>query len=223
MGAQAPSSLPKTYGLITGEPRKPEALAKPTPSTQKRWLDLGGGKGFYYVKIGYVTERLIEAFGPEWFFDIEKQWTAPPDEKGAQEVIIEGRLYAPGLPVWGIRGIGGSKYLPSNAKAMYSTAIASAESIALKNAAKKLGIGIDVNEDPNEGAVVEAKQQSIATIAHTLQQRGKGERVAEIMVNGAPQCFNPDTGEIDPYLIGEDQIDDITKALLRVINEATTK
>ena len=215
---KAPHSF-KPYALIEGKPRSEGSLAKHTPSTQKRWLELGGNKGFFYVKIGYVTERLIEAFGPEWFFDIERTWSANPDEKGQVEVIIEGRLYAPGLPVWGIRGIGGAKYMPQNAKAMYSTAIASAESVALKNAAKKLGIGIDVNEDPNEGAILEAKQQTIGTIAATLAQRGHGEAVAEILIRLAPQCYNSATGEIDHFLINEDQLDEVTKALLRVVNE----
>lgn len=199
---------------LPGGPLKEEALSRATPDTQKKFLDLGGGKGYNYVEGKYAIDILNEAYGRgKWWHEVERTFMGPPNDKGEVEVTVALRLFVPGGPVRGIQGLGSDKYRPSNAVDNYANTFLSAETRALKRAARYLGIGLDVNDNPNEGAAIEASQETIMGLVKILIDRGDADRVKEIFAEHAEQVIDSTTGSIRHRLITEGQITPLRKAL----------
>ena len=211
------------YGSFTipGKAVVPDALTRPTPPTKRRWLDLGGGKGYWYVEGTFVIERLNEAYNlpgeHNWWTTVAHQEVSAPDDDNRVEVLVAIRLFVPGGPVAGILGIGSDKYYPkAKADSLVNTLLA-AETRALKRAARYLGIGLDVNENPNEGAQLDALRETVNGLAANLVEKGKLEEVRETFNTLAPQAIVND--ELLTHLITEDQVEPLKKALVVLMRD----
>lgn len=202
-----------SHGYIPGEAINEAILSAPTPDSQKKWLDLGGSKGYFYVRGEYVIEVLNKAYGHKWWHEVEKSWTTPPDEAGHVEVMVSVRLFVPGGPSRGYPGLGSDEFPKSKVDNLANTYL-SAETRALKRAARYLGIGLDVNDNPSEGASVQAAQDTIMALVKNLVQQGKVDEVTKVFLAEAEQAINQLTGEVTPHLLTEHQITPVKKGLL---------
>ena len=214
------SHVPDLYGgeninFLPGGPIDPSILTSPTPAHQKKWLDLGNGKGYPYIDGAYCVDCLNKAYGAgAWWFEHTMLREEEPDEQGNIEVVVALKLFVPGGPIRGISGMGSDKYSPRNKVDNLANTILSAETRALKRAARYLGIGLDVNDNPNEGAAIQAQQETIATLVGVVLGRGKKDAVLNIFSTTAPQAVDITSGEVKPGLLTEHQLEPIKKALM---------
>lgn len=193
-------------------------LKQATPKTQRKWLDLGNGKGYFYADTKYTLDTLDEAFGNRpggWVWVTRRAQINETDDKGQVAVMCTGAIHAPGLPVSGIEGIGMAKYRPQNANDSYAIALASATTRAIKNAAKRLGVAADVNDDPNEANVIEGLQKAIDTLYAGAIKEGHDQEAFKVITRIAPEAIVD--GEFDYHAIPERAIDPLKKALITVI------
>lgn len=211
-----------TNGIIPSHDRevREEWLTGAIPEVKRRYREDGQ---FYYVDIEYVEERLNHAYGPgRWSFiptmvrtfDLETV-----DKKPKTEIFVEGRLFAVGAIDTGIVGVGTGNYFPESPRATYSNAYASAISEATKNAAKKLGIGLDIKD--RDAQEIERRQETLAKVVETLATNGKRDRVFETLESVAPQSVSKVNNEwgFSHWLVDENQIDKATKAVMKVAQE----
>lgn len=198
---------------LPGEPVDVSVLSQPTPPTQRKYLAISESKGFYYVDGSYVIEMLNKAYGPgRWWSEITSVDAQEADTGGEVEIVVSLRLFIPGGPVRGLSGLGSDKYRPGNKMDSKANTILSAETRALKRAARWVGIGLDVSDNEKEGAVLEAQQNTISALAKSLVEKGKTEAVVAIFMDKAPQAVTGD--EVKPGLLTEFQLDPIKKALM---------
>ncbi len=219
--AQLPA-ITGEFNRLPGGPIKPEVLSRPTPPTQRKYLAITETKGYYYIEGSYCIECLNEAYGPgSWWHEITSTQMQEPMENGEVEVVVSLRLFVPGGPVRGIQGLGSDKYRPNNKADSLANTVLSAETRALKRAARFLGIGLDVNENPNEGAAIEAQQKTIEALAKTMIDKGQGDRVVELFRQHATQAVGDD-GELRTGLLTEHQLDPLKKAILAEMRTVKT-
>lgn len=207
-----PSINTGEFQIVPGD-SDPTKLLADIPDTQIGTIEYGG-KTTPHVKINYVYKRLTEALGV-WFFETNNISYMPPDEKGQVEVMVFGVLKAAGLPVGGVPGIGSDKFMPQNVNATVGNTIKTARADAVKDAARFLGLGLNVRDDPKLNALIERRQNTIKTIADDLTNNGKGEEVISAITELAPQALSED-GTFLANLLTEEQLDKVQKGLLSV-------
>ena len=226
----APSLVPVKFNPIPipeGWETDLESLGKPTDKERI----LRHPKGFLYISIGYVVEKLNTAFGAgHWYFERTNVIVDEPRELMnskkqpyiSQEIMVEGYIRAPGL-AGSILGIGSAFYLPNSGNPKSST-IAAAETIALKNAARKLGIGVDIRDlsDDDEGAAdaIEADQKTAETMFNQLVSLGNAESAIKIVKEMAPEALKDD--KLLGMLIPESKAQPLREALVAAMIYATT-
>lgn len=195
---------------------KRDALSRKTPRTQKKIH----AKGFPYVEIDFVRNRLNEAFDHgRWTFLITKReqgrqyTTSGRSNKTYVEVMVGGWLLAPGiLPTYGEGSAPWAQDDQGDPRFMLSTAWNSAESIALKSAAKKLGIGADVKEDEAGDPVLEGQRKSCVKMFEDLVKNDKEEKAIKAVKKHAPMALTSDN-KLNVEAISEDVVDDLLEAL----------
>lgn len=149
-------------------------LGRKTPSDLIKYRDgpidrrTGKRAKFAYVRPGYVMSRLNAAFGPAWSFEkteIELRQLLPIKRTGGDaveriEVIFRGYLVTPFGKQYAVAG---HVYYPSNAEQGLGDAEQSAASKALKRAASRLGVALDLYAEPDESVdTTPADDQSAA-------------------------------------------------------------
>lgn len=136
-----------------------DKLGRNTPTEYVRKRKGGGGKTFSYVPWGYVARVLNEVFGPTWSltYDPEKDvkhMALPPlparepsgttpgrPQTPREEVMVTVTLTTP----FGTQTATASHtYFPDNDAILYGDVIQSAVSKALRRAAARLGVGLDL-------------------------------------------------------------------------------
>lgn len=217
---RAPYELPAAPDTVAVIPSpvgvEVAALTDPIPEIKRRYREDGQ---FYYVDIEYTIERLNMAYGPgNWSFvplnvRTFEGITAKGDPK--TEVMVEGRLYAAGAISTGIVGVGSGTFFEKSDRATYSNAYATAISEATKNAAKKLGIGLDIKD--RDAQKLEQAQGTLKTLVETMAVNGKRARVLEVLAATVPQAMSGE--EFQYWLVDENQIDAVKRAVLNVARE----
>lgn len=216
------SILPSVYinpiPIPDGWVVKHEALSRRTPK-EKIFLH---PKGFPFIQISYVIERLNDAYGPgHWTFKKTAVILGEPGDKGQLEVTVEGLLFGPDL-IAPIYGIGGAFFYPKNSGATKSATTAAAESIALKNAAKKLGIGSDVNDASDDGdEVVLLAQNTCVTLYEQLVEKGAKDKAIEAVTStGAADALKD--GSLVGLLVNPDVVKRLQEQLTTAVIEIAT-
>ena len=205
----------RDHSLLPGQATRPELLSLPTPDSEKKWLDMGNGRGYWYVRGEYVIRMLNEAYDRQWSHEVHQVYKAPADEKGQIEIIVGLKLYVPGGPAEGYPGLGSDKYRPQNPVDSEANTYLSAETRALKRAARWLGIGLDVNDDPNAGAAIESAQKTIMALAQSLIDQERWPEVKAAFLDIAPQAIDDDASEqLKVYAVTEHQLTPLKKELL---------
>src|SRR3990167_3167523 len=127
--------------IIAWENKKKDPR-KPTPKKERKTRAGPGGMRLTYAPWSYVADRLNEVFGPNWSFESTVE---PKMQNG--EVIVGIRLMT---PLGHQDAFGGHKYQPSNPNASYADALQSAMSKALRRAAARWGIALDLYRGDEE-------------------------------------------------------------------------
>ena len=117
-------------------------LRKATPKKERRTRAGPGGMKLTYAPWSYVADRLNEVFGPNWSFE---SLVEPKMHDG--QVIVGVRLIT---PLGHQDAYGGHRYLPNNPNASYADALQSAMSKALRRAAARWGIALDLYRGDEE-------------------------------------------------------------------------
>lgn len=113
-----------------------ETLGKRTPAEAIYERPGPFGKPLAYVPWAWVARRLNEAFGPAWSF---KYLSDPKIEGGEVMVMVE-----LSTPLGVQQAFGSHRYQTNNPNASYGDAIQSAASKALRRAASRWGVGLDL-------------------------------------------------------------------------------
>lgn len=210
--------LPVEVGLVqTEHPVNINALTDPIPEIKRRYREDGQ---FYYVDIEYCMERLNNAFGPgNWsFVPMRVSEADGQTEKGDPkvEITVEGRLYAAGIISTGIVGVGAGMYFASSPRATYANAYATAISEATKNAARKMGIGLDIKD--RDAQKLEQAQETLGKVVETMAVNGHKKKVFDVLVGLVPQAITGDEEkfEFKHWLVDENQIDAVKKSVLMI-------
>ena len=150
--------------IIAFEDIKKE-LRKPTPKKERRTRAGPGGMKLTYAPWSYVADRLNEVFGPNWSFE---SIVEPKMHDG--QVIVGVRLIT---PLGHQDAYGGHKYLPNNPNASYADALQSAMSKALRRAAARWGIALDLyrgdEETRDEDEDIVAARVALESAVKTFQ------------------------------------------------------
>lgn len=229
--AWCPVPLPANWTrtkVVNGEEQEVQyfvdrkALSKPTPKS-KRKIHF---KGYPYIEIDYVKQRLNEYadFG-RWTFTITKrelgrEWTQlvgrEKTPKKYIEAIVGGWLLAPDIiPTYGEGSAPWAQDDQGDPRFSMATAWNSAESAALKSAAKKLGIGADIREDPESNTELKGFQTTCVTMFTILVSDGKEDKALSIVKKHAPTALTGKTLVADA--ISEDVVDDLMQALTNAV------
>ena len=178
-------------------------------------------KGFMYIPSDFPPVRLNEVFGPGgWTFRV----MYVRDGRGGQpffnnqskkyvEKVVEGYLLAPGI--WPTYGIGSAMFSQDDfgdPRFMEATAQKAATSLALKDAAKKLGIGADINEDVETRSEVEGARRTAVTLFAGIAADKKAKATAAIK-KLAPNAFDKD-GNLVAEMIDDDVAEEVMQKVL---------
>jgi len=117
-------------------------LRKATPKKERRTRAGPGGMKLTYAPWSYVADRLNEVFGPNWSFE---SIVEPKMQNG--EVIVGIRLLT---PLGHQDAFGGHRYQSNNPNASYADALQSAMSKALRRAAARWGVALDLYRSDEE-------------------------------------------------------------------------
>ena len=194
------------------------ALTQNTPKHERK----RHFKGFYYTTADYARQQLTKAFGNgryswhETGFEVGREYKQPVKNeiKVYTEVIVEGYLLCPGYPpIYGIGSAPWAKDDVGDPRFMQATAKKAASSLALKDAAKKLGIGADIKEDDGAMAIVSGIQSTIVNLYNQLIGMNPIKKAAalKIVARFAPTALSKEVlvGEA----IDEGVLDDFLAAL----------
>lgn len=187
------------------------ALSRKTPKGQIK-IHV---KGYNYVTIDFIKSRLNEyADNGRWTFLISKRehgrrWTQAT-KGGAKEYIesmVGGWLLAPGLlPTYGEGSAPWAQDDQGDPRFSESTAWNSAESAAIKSAAKKLGIGADIKENEDD-KVLEGMRSSCASMYELLSDEQK-KSISAKMKKNAPLAYKG-VESFDASRLDEDNVEDV--------------
>lgn len=194
-----------------------KALSKPTPKGQIKIH----AKGYNYVTIDYIKKRLNEAFDyGRWTFAVTKRehgrtWTAivgkDKTPKTYTEAMVGGWILAPGiLPTYGEGSAPWAQDDQGDPRFSESTAWNSAESAALKSAAKKLGIGADIRENEDDQVLANLRITAASMFGVIDDEKKKADLVKKI-VKAAPRSVID--GVFQPDRLTEDDAEDVVALL----------
>ncbi len=196
-------------------------LTKKTPPSQRKTHY----KGFKYVEADYVKARLSAYAGNGcWTFTITKrelgrEYTQQTKNgpKKYIEAMVGGWLLAPEcLPTYGEGSAPWAQDDQGDPRFSLSTAWNSAESGAIKSAAKKWGIGADVREDPEGNTELKGFQTTCVSFFNMAVADDKTKAKAIALVKKyAPHALKDEvlTGD----LISEDNVDELMNALTALV------
>lgn len=141
-------------------------LARPFPAEALRERKGGGGRTFTYIGHDTATRRLIEATDNAYDWHLTN--TIFREDGGRTTMIVSGMLCIEGL---GCReGTGVQAIQPNGGEDQYK----GAESDAIKRAAMRFGMAIDLYGEDIEGQIAEEQEQRVGVAAATQKQMPKG-------------------------------------------------
>lgn len=209
------SGHPISWALPTpaGWELHPEKMAERTPREEI----FVHPKGFLYVKIGYVIRKLNEGCGVggwKWVDDNiayeERKMRTRDGLKDVVEVTVEGYLFTP-YPNSPVYGIGGGIWQPDSGNNK-SAAIASARSVAIKNAAKAYGIGAELNDGSEEGdEQLNTSKKTAETLFKQLVEMGRQDEAIEAVKKLAADAL--EDGMLTGAKLADKVVDDVREAL----------
>ena len=176
-------------------------------------------KGFTYVKNGFIVRVLNKAFGVggwAWrrgnvIIGLEVSRQNGNRTVVELEITVDGLLYVP-LPASPYFGIGGAFWYPNNPGAMKASSVAAAETIAFKNAAKRMGIASELNDGSEDGdEAIATGQKTCETLFKNFVDMGHGDDAVKVARKIAPEALKD--GVIVGALISQDHVDDLRSAL----------
>lgn len=238
-GVQTAAYLPETLLPLTppsavyipapyeGYEVNKQALVRASGKGEKSWLYTNRAKaeGYWYVSVDVVKKRLNEAYGPGiWsFFTTEAHRRSARrlqlDDSGKETesivVTVEGWLRAPYILEPGIKGVGQGTFFPNSRRATAANTIATAESEALKSAAKFLGIGLDLKEDPAIAKTEAARKTLENIIKAMVKQPGVEDQVNKLVAKLAPEAFSKKEG-IMYYMLDAEQVETVSEAVMKL-------
>ena len=200
------------------------ALLRATSKGEKRWMftNRQRGEGYWYLSADDVKRRLNDAYGPGvWsFYTTEahrhsaRRILRDDDGKDVESfvVTVEGWLRAPFILEPGLKGVGQGVFFPSSRRATAANTIATAESEALKSAAKHLGIGLDLKDDPG-AAKLEADRKTLENMVKALQKQG--HEVGKLVMQEAPEAWNKKDGVLY-HMLDAVQIEGLREKLMKM-------
>lgn len=183
---QAPALVDETLDVLQKIRRKlsrktPKEIIKTRPGPINK--KTGRRVMFAYVQPGYVMQQLNSAFGPAWTWEREEVdiKSVQRKNKEAFEVIFHGVLITP----FGRQaGVGGHEYYPDNAEQGYADAEQAASSKALKRAAARIGVALDLYfADAEFEEVADAAEDNKAAWRAALAHYGLTEKGAIQMLS----------------------------------------
>ena len=120
-----------------------ETLKKKTPKAAIYERPGPFSKPLAYVPWAWVAQQLNVAFGPAWSlrFIADPQRTTSTTDPNSEEVLVMMELTT---PLGSQQAFGSPKYKLNNPNASYGDALQSAASKALRRAASRWGIGLDL-------------------------------------------------------------------------------
>lgn len=168
------------------------------------------------VSTAYVYRMLDAVFhGHNWGYEtIRAEWFEP-DARKNEEFNVYLQLVGPGMfrPVM---GVGSSTYRPNNPQATKAKTIAAAYTVALKNAAKKLRIGADFDEDdPEFRQRSEDRIRAIDVLIKTLTDKGMEKEAKEVVRRHEPTVLLED-GSVLTASIEAENLEPIQRDLQRL-------
>ena len=197
------------------------ALGKKTPKTRIKIHY----QGFPYVDVNYVRQRLDEAAdNGRWgyyrtleelgdpYTKLAGQDKKPKQYRDARVIIV---LLVPGcLPQFGEGSAPLAVDDVSDPRHALSAAYNSAESSALKNAAKKLGIATDVSEDPEATKYLQGQQVTCKTFFDMAVGKGNKTKAIAAVKTLAPGAIQAE--ELIQDRLDEDVVDQILDELMKL-------
>lgn len=179
--------------------RLKKTLSAKTPNEYRRKRKGPGGKMLSYAPWGYTARVLNQAFGPAWSMTFDpakdvKIINLPPlpatkatrDKPGRalpverEEVVVTCTLETP----FGKQTATGSHtYFPSNPEIGYGDVIQSACSQALKRAAARLGVALDLYLDDGDDILPDPEDPQVSLWTAALEKYGLTEKSAIAMLS----------------------------------------
>ena len=169
-----------------------DAIPARTPKDEIREArnEQTGALMYKFVTTGYVVRTLNKvARGLNWGYEIIEDVHVNAKDNGDFEHMIKLQIVMPGMfrPVM---GVGSSKFQTANKQDTWAKTAAGALTAALKNAAKQMGIGRDLDEDdPEFNKVLDNRTRTIDTMFNKLVERGEGDAAKEIIRRVAPTAL----------------------------------
>lgn len=179
-----------------------------------------GAVMYKYVTTGYVLRTLDKVFrGHNWGYEIIREEATHTNTTNADyEYVVVLQIVAPGLfrPVV---GVGSSNYRTSNKQDTDAKTRAGAFTAALKNAAKQLGIGRDLEEaDPEFQKLLDSRYTTINATYNKLVTGPRAESAKEIIRKYAPTAILED-GTLMASQIEFTSLQPVAKDLLALATE----
>lgn len=172
-----------------------------------------GAVMYKYVTSGYVQRTLDKVFrGHNWGVEIITEGRENEAANGDYEYIVVLQIVAPGMFRPQI-GVGSSKFQKSNPQDTAAKTRAAAYTTALKNAAKVLGIGRDLEEaDPEFQKLVDSRTSTINVTYERLRKGAASEQAKELVRRFAETALLED-GTLLPGQIDFDKLEPLQKEL----------
>jgi hypothetical protein len=147
--------------VIAREAQK--VLSKKTPKSAIYTRPGPYGKALDYTPWAWVAQQLNKAFGPAWSI----KYIADPKMDGG-EVLVMIEL---STPLGFQQAFGSHKYQLNNPNASYGDALQSATSKALRRAAARWGIGLDLYlGDTDNGEMLEEEKEEWAKLVEKSKE-----------------------------------------------------
>lgn len=151
----------------------------------------GGGKSYSYVPWSYYARELTEVFGPYWSFeqlgeleryplpDIPAKGNKPPQPR--EEVMVRMRIVTPTNTM---EAVGSHIYYPMAKDSTLGDIVQAAQSFALKRAASRMGIGLDLYGDSEDVNPPDLElEDAQAAWRSKLKQLGLPEKMAIMTIS----------------------------------------
>jgi len=202
-----------------------EELHRKTPKDYVRAArnEKTGAIMYYYVPTSFVLRKLDKvARGHNWGTEIIHEGWSRELPSGDKEYVVALQLIIPGMfrPQ---TGVGSNTFRANNAQDTEAKTRAGAYTAALKNAAKALGIGRDIEEDEGEVATLVTERHNIINILYSkLRERGKDKEAQEVIKRFAPTALSQ-TGDLFSTAIEFEQLEPIQRELSALATRTAPK
>lgn len=195
-GGVSPSNRPPEVPEWLPDDWEPDwaELEKKTPKDRIRSVTNKAGAVLYrYVTTDFIIRKLNKVFKHSWGTEVLREgWAGEVHADGSKEYVTILQLVAPKM-FRPIIGVGSSMFMPTNAQDTEAKTRAGAYTAALKNAAKQLGVGRDVEEDnPEVAKLVEDRTRTISAMYDRLVSKGHDVAAKNIFRRLAPAALLDD-------------------------------